>query len=102
MADATEVKTKLCLAQAINRALHDQGLKQKEAARLLRIRQPKISALANYRLTGFSLERLLNFLNALGWDIEILVNRANGSSTPGIHVAVTVPKSGSGTKGAKQ
>jgi len=57
-AASAEAQMKLHLAQAINGALQGRGLKQKEAARLLQIRQPKISALANYRLTGFSLERL--------------------------------------------
>jgi Helix-turn-helix domain len=33
--------------------------------RRLGINQPKVSALANYRLEGFSVERLMHFLNAL-------------------------------------
>jgi predicted XRE-type DNA-binding protein len=36
------------------------------AAERLHLNQPKISALANYRLSGFSVERLIHFLNALG------------------------------------
>ncbi len=39
-------------------------LSQTAAARLLDINQPKISALVNYRLDGFSVERLMRFLNA--------------------------------------
>ena len=39
----------------------------------LGINQPKISALANYRLEGFSVERLMRFLNALGRDVEIVI-----------------------------
>jgi len=37
-------------------------------------RQPKVSALRNGRLTGFSVERLIRFLNALDRDVEIVVN----------------------------
>jgi len=44
-----------------------------EAARHLGINQPKVSALANYRLEGLSVERLMHFLNALGRDVEIVI-----------------------------
>lgn len=99
---AAEAEMKRRLAQAINGALKDRGLKQKEAAHLLQVRQPKISALANYRLTGFSLERLLNFVNALGWDVEIIVSRPSGNKVPGIRIAGLTPRLRSMSKGAKE
>jgi predicted XRE-type DNA-binding protein len=37
------------------------------------VSQPKVSALANYKLEGFSVERLMHFLLALGRDVEIRV-----------------------------
>jgi predicted XRE-type DNA-binding protein len=46
---------------------------QAEAVQLLGIDQPKVSALMRGRLTGFSLERLLKYLNVLNNDIEIVV-----------------------------
>jgi predicted XRE-type DNA-binding protein len=46
---------------------------QAEAAELLGIDQPKISALVNGKLSGFSTARLFRFLNALGQDVEIVV-----------------------------
>ena len=48
-------------------------LSQTEAAQRLGINQPKISALSDYRLEGFSVERLMHFLNALGRDVEIVI-----------------------------
>jgi hypothetical protein len=39
----------------------------------LKFSQPKVSALANYRLDGFSVERLMTFLSALDLDVEIAV-----------------------------
>jgi predicted XRE-type DNA-binding protein len=72
-ADAPERRTKLRLAQAINAALAERAATQAAAAALLGINQPKVSALANYRLDGFSVERLLGFLTALGRDIDIVV-----------------------------
>ena len=58
------------------------------AAALLHINQPKISALMNYRLDGFSLERLLHFLNALDRDIEITI-RKKPRSRKAARIAVT-------------
>jgi phage-related protein len=39
----------------------------------LGLNQPKISALRNYKLEGFSVERLMTLLNALDQDIEIVI-----------------------------
>jgi predicted XRE-type DNA-binding protein len=72
---ADERQTQVRLAVAINQAIKDRRLSQVGAAQLLEINQPKISALANYRLDGFSVERLMRFLNALGRDIEIVVRK---------------------------
>lgn len=73
IADAEERQTKVRLTLEINRILERRRLTQAEAARALGINQPKISALANYRLDGFSVERLLHFLIALGRDVEIVI-----------------------------
>lgn len=73
--DAEEKQTKVRLAVAINRLLDGRRLSQTGAAQLLEINQPKISALANYRLEGFSVERLMHFLNALGQDVEIVIRK---------------------------
>jgi predicted XRE-type DNA-binding protein len=73
--DADEKQTRVRLAVAINQIVQTRRLSQTAAARLLEINQPKISALANYRLEGFSVERLLNFLNALDRDVEIVIRK---------------------------
>jgi hypothetical protein len=44
------------------------------AARNLKANQLKVSALSNYRLAGFSIERLLSYLRALGQDVEIVIS----------------------------
>ena len=54
----------------------DQRLKQVDAARLLGVPQPKVSALVNYRLDGFSAEKLMAFIVALGRDVDIIVRPA--------------------------
>jgi hypothetical protein len=43
----------------------------------------KVSALKHYKLEGFSVERLMTFLTALGSDIEIRVHLPKRSSSPG-------------------
>jgi predicted XRE-type DNA-binding protein len=61
------------LAAEIERIIRKRGLSQADAAKILGIDQPKISALRNGRLSGFSVERLIRFLNALDRDVEIVV-----------------------------
>src|SRR5438128_7447137 len=84
--NAAEKKTKVRLAVAINDILGQSHLSQAQAAEQLGISQPKISALANYRLEGFSVERLMNFLNALGRDVDIIIRRPRSHRAPRIQV----------------
>lgn len=78
--DASERQTKTRLALAINRIIKEQRLKQVDAARLLGVPQPKVSALVNYRLDGFSVEKLMDFIVALGLDVEIIVRPKRDAS----------------------
>src|SRR5215467_8653777 len=73
--DAEERQTKLHLAQAINGVIARRRLNQVAAAEKLGINQPKVSALANYKLDGFSVERLITFLTALDRDVEIVIRK---------------------------
>jgi predicted XRE-type DNA-binding protein len=73
--DAEERQTKLRLAHALNRIIARRRLTQAAAAECLGINQPKVSALANHKLEGFSVERLLTFLTALDRDIEIVIRK---------------------------
>lgn len=98
--DADEKQTKVRLAVAVNHILHSKRLSQQRAAYLLGINQPKISALANYRLEGFSVERLMHFLNALDRDVEIVI-RAKPRSRRRARISVTaIPFSAAAQAGA--
>lgn len=68
-------RAKIQLAIAVNRLLQQRRLSQTSAARLLGISQPNVSALAHYRVQGFSVERLLRLLTLLDRDVEIVVRR---------------------------
>ena len=72
-ADADERQTKTRLALELNGIIKSRKLRQVEAGELLGIPQPKVSALANYRLDGFSVERLMAYLTALNQDVEIII-----------------------------
>ncbi|MGB8834262.1 MAG: helix-turn-helix transcriptional regulator, partial [Candidatus Sulfotelmatobacter sp.] len=62
----------------IYRIIRKRGLKQIEAGKILGIRQPHVSALMRNRAGSFSVERLMDFLTALGQDVEISVKPARG------------------------
>lgn len=81
--DAEVLNTKVRLAVEINRVIAARRLSQVAAAGLLQVNQPKISALKNYRLDGFSVERLMNFLTALGQDVEIRIKARRPSRSAG-------------------
>ena len=88
-ADAEEMQTKVRLAHAINTIIEEHGLTQAKAATLLDAAQPKISMLANYKLEGFSVERLMIFLTSLGRDVQITVGPRRSARRSGrIRVAL--------------
>lgn len=82
-ADADERQTKLRLAHAINGVIARRRLSQSDAAEKLHVNQPKVSALVNYKLDGFSVERLMIFLTALDQDVEIVIRNKPRSRPAG-------------------
>ena len=68
-----EALAKAELAHKIGMLIAERGLTQAAAAGLLKVDQPKASALMRGRLAGFSLNRLVRFLVRLGSDVEIVV-----------------------------
>ena len=81
--DAAERQAKLRLACALNQVLDERKLSQAYAAKVLGVTQPKVSALRNYKLAGFSVERLTNLLTALDQDVEIVIRRKPRSRKTG-------------------
>jgi predicted XRE-type DNA-binding protein len=61
------------LTLQIYRLIKARGLKQTAAGKILGIKQPHVSALMRNRAGAFSVERLMEFLTALGQDVEITV-----------------------------
>lgn len=63
--------------------VEQRKLSQAQAAKVLGVTQPKVSALRNYKLAGFSVERLMNLLTTLDQDIEIVIRRKPRSRKAG-------------------
>lgn len=71
--DADDMLAKADLAIKIAGILRKRRLTQVQAAAVLGVDQPKVSALIRGRLAGFSIERLLRFLLLLGADVSITI-----------------------------
>ena len=73
LADAEQHLIKAGLVVKIGRIVRQRKLTQAVAARLMGIDQPKVSAMLAGQFRGYSVERLMRFLVALGHDVEIVV-----------------------------
>ncbi len=70
-AEREQLKARLTLQ--IYRLIKGRGLTQAAAGEILGIRQPHVSGLMRGQSGNFSMERLMDFLTALGQDVEITV-----------------------------
>lgn len=91
-----ELLIKAELVRQISKIIAARKINQTEAAHILGIDQPKVSALLSGKLSGFSTERLFRFLNALGNDIEIRITAKPNSDfqaqTKGVRVVSRIYK----------
>src|SRR5713226_9257430 len=86
--EADDLLAKAELATKIIAEVQRRRMTQVQAAAVLGIDQPKISALKQGKLSGFSIERLVRFLLLLGRDIEITVKgRPKAKSVARLRVA---------------
>ena len=80
--NADDLLAKAELAAKILGEIDRRRLTQSQAAAILGVDQPKVSALKQGKLSGFSIERLMRFLLRLGRDVEITVKGRPRSGTP--------------------
>jgi predicted XRE-type DNA-binding protein len=85
--DADALAAKTVLAKKTNDILDARRLTPSDAAELLGMPQPKLSAIRNYKLRGLSLERLMLALTALGQRVKIVVSPSSIEAPPRIDVA---------------
>lgn len=81
-----EADAKSDLAILITSIIKHRKLTQAKAAKLMGIDQPKVSKIMKGLLSEFTIERLMNYLVMLGFDIEIKATQ-NRTTHPSIHVA---------------
>jgi predicted XRE-type DNA-binding protein len=87
MANPEEALAKAQLTSRINTIIEERGLTQVQAAALLNIDQPKVSALKCGHLSAFSIERLLRFLLLLDQDINIAIKQGPRSRKARLKIA---------------
>lgn len=81
--DPDEELLKAQLALRVRTLINERGLTQTRAANILDASQPDVSSIVNGRVSGFSLERLLNFVRRLGDDVEISLKHSGASGEEG-------------------
>lgn len=86
LAEPGEHLIKAGLVVKIDRIIRQRNLSQAAAAQLMGIDQPKVSAILAGQFRGYSVERLMRFLVALGHDVEIVVKPKRRGS-PELRVA---------------
>lgn len=89
--NAEERMAKVDLTVKIIQLIRKKKLTQIQAAKLLEIDQPKVSLLVQGKISGFSLERLLRFLNLLDQDVKITVTPKARSKKAQVTVNASKP-----------
>ena len=89
-----ELIAKAALAAQIASIATHRHLTQQQTARLLGTTQPKVSELFAGKLAGFSMERIIRFLNALDRDVCIVVSHKPRSRK---HGTLQVTRDGGGS-----
>ena len=85
--NADEMLAKSKIAFQIQRVMESRKLTQKETGQIIGINQSKVSNILRGKLSGFSIERLIRFLNALDCDVEIRIKpKAKSKSKARLHV----------------
>ncbi len=74
MPESNEALAKAEIAVQIASAIGRRGLTQAAAAAKLGVDQADVSDLVRGKLRGFSTDRLIRFLNALGQDVDIVIH----------------------------
>lgn len=90
LAEPEDVLAKARLAESIDETIQRRGLTQGDAADLMGVDQGTVSKLVNGRLDGFSQERLIRYLTALGDDVEIVVRHPDRYDRKGQLTVTTV------------
>ena len=85
--DAEELLARAKLMLHVTTLIKERRLSQAQAAKILGTTQPTVSDLMRGKFNNFSLERLIGFLRALGYEIDISIRpRPENSERPAVMV----------------
>jgi predicted XRE-type DNA-binding protein len=84
--DAEEHYLKAELVLRLDRAIRSRGLTQRAAARRIGTTQPELSKILGGKFSEVSLERLMRFLTALGYRIEIKIGATQTNETGNVTI----------------
>lgn len=70
---AENLKLRSKLMMEINKYINKHQLKQTEAAKLLRITQPRVNALMNGKINEFRLDSLVNMAHRIGLHVTLRI-----------------------------
>ena len=76
LADADDLVLRAELMQRIAKIVSGRSLTQTEAGKLMRMDQPRVSALLKGKISKFSTDRLLKALSDLGQNVELRITPA--------------------------
>jgi predicted XRE-type DNA-binding protein len=71
--EAENLKVRSTLMMEIRKVIGARGLRQREAARLFGVSQPRISELVHGKIDQFSIDALVNMLAHAGFRVEVRV-----------------------------
>ena len=80
VAEPEQALAKAKLAAKIASAIEEEQLTQVEAAERLGTDQAKVSAIVRGRLDQFSIDRLLQYAQQLGYDVEVRFSRRHAGT----------------------
>ena len=75
--EATNLKIRSDLMIRLSKVIEARGLSQAQAAKLLRVTQPRISDLVRGKIDRFSIDTLIAMLGHAGVRVQIVVGRTS-------------------------
>jgi predicted XRE-type DNA-binding protein len=76
-AEARNLRIRSELMTALRKFIEKEGLTQAEAAKRLKVSQPRISDLTRGKISRFSLDTLVNMLTDAGIDVAVKIKQAS-------------------------
>jgi predicted XRE-type DNA-binding protein len=77
LSDADDLQVRADLIRAIGLIVQERKLTQAQAAKVMAMDQPRVSALLNGKINLFSTDRLLRAVRDLGQDVELRLSASD-------------------------